>query len=68
MKKKLLLGIAIIFYVVLAFTAVGALIFTPASLESAGRWEKVCCGLGCAGGVDYCLGSGSYTCCKALPE
>lgn len=27
-----------------------------------GNWANVCCGASC--GVDYCLGSGSYTCCK----
>jgi hypothetical protein len=27
-----------------------------------GAWGAVCCGPRCGG--DYCLGSGTYTCCK----
>jgi len=30
--------------------------------ERPGKWAEVCCGKAC--GIDYCLGNGSYTCCK----
>lgn len=29
----------------------------------AGKWAQVCCGGACIG-QDYCLGNGTYTCCK----
>jgi hypothetical protein len=28
-----------------------------------GKWGQVCCGGACIG-QDYCLGNGTYTCCK----
>ncbi len=33
-----------------------------------GSWEDVCCGSTCVGGQDYCLGNGTYSCCKAEAE
>jgi hypothetical protein len=30
----------------------------------AGVWKEVCCGSLCTGGDDYCIGTGSYDCCK----
>jgi|CXWL01.1.fsa_nt_gi hypothetical protein len=27
-----------------------------------GVWSQVCCGSAC--GTDYCIGSGTYVCCK----
>ena len=40
-----------------------AIMPSTAYADSYGSWEKVCCGNYC-GGVDYCTGTGSYTCCK----
>lgn len=28
-----------------------------------GNWAFVCCG-SCEGGQDYCVGTGTFTCCK----
>ncbi|HEX6902996.1 MAG TPA: hypothetical protein VF789_24985 [Thermoanaerobaculia bacterium] len=30
--------------------------------EAAGKWAEVCCGSAC--GAPYCIGVGSYTCCR----
>lgn len=29
-----------------------------------GQWGDVCCGSACPNGVDYCVGNGTYVCCK----
>ena len=34
-----------------------------AAASAGGYWAQVCCGTQCTGG-DYCIGSGSSTCCK----
>lgn len=31
----------------------------------AGVWAQVCCGSGCSPS-DYCIGDGTYTCCKGV--
>lgn len=30
----------------------------------AGTWDAVCCGSLCPNGTPYCIGVGSYTCCR----
>jgi len=46
----------------LAMAATIASMLTP-STAMAGNWAQVCCGTGCSPG-DYCVGTGTYTCCK----
>jgi len=50
-----------------AMCVVTALTFlSPASaraVESC-KWDYVCCGRLCPGGVDVCMGAGQYCCCK----
>lgn len=38
---------------------------SPVTKDAAGVWAQVCCGSGC-GGPDYCIGDGTYTCCKGV--
>jgi hypothetical protein len=61
-KRNLKLSMLFLFLMVVA--AAGSLVSPKAD---AGVWSQVCCGAGC-GGMDYCIGSGSYTCCKGTPD
>lgn len=37
----------------------------PTTQDAGGVWADVCCGSTC-GGQDYCIGSGTFTCCKGV--
>ena len=70
MKKTRVVVMLSIFFCLIVFASVLTLSVNatddgfPAPDPDGGKWAWVCCGSMCAGGVDYCVGSGSYTCCK----
>ena len=58
--KRLVLALGI------AVLAAGANAGTPTTAKADdGSWEVVCCGAACGELGDYCLGSGTRTCCRA---
>lgn len=59
--KKVLTGLAI---VALAAVANATTSRVAQADPPAGKWEDVCCGATCPGGIDYCLGTGTFVCCK----
>lgn len=54
------LRISLLFVVLMTLAAAASFVAPKAN---AGNWSDVCCGPAC-GGDDYCIGSGSFTCCK----
>lgn len=48
----------------LALVAMALGVAPRTSRAEQGHWADVCCGPSCPGG-DYCLGTGTYTCCKS---
>jgi hypothetical protein len=71
-RKNILFGVLVLLFALIAVTGVATLTMSAAEggggpstdPYTGGSWEFVCCGSACDGGVDYCVGSGSYTCCK----
>lgn len=69
-KSKLFIGVLALFFVIvitmsvftLSLNAGGGLPEEPGG--GTGKWADVCCGPMCPGGIDYCIGTGSYICCK----
>lgn len=47
----------------LTLALVGRALLPSTAQAAGGYWAQTCCGTQCASG-DYCIGSGSYTCCK----
>ena len=67
--QKLVFAVLVVLFIVIVSSAVTTLSLSAIDVSAAehdgnGKWEKVCCGTGCAGGTDYCLGNGTYICCK----
>ncbi len=66
--KKLKALLLIILFVFVTVTAVTTLsldaIPDPNPKDAEGKWAMVCCGSDCKNGIDYCVGDGSYKCCK----
>jgi len=69
-KSKILLAFMVLFFSLVVFGSIAALSLNasvhvdPLPGADSGRWAQVCCGSLCSGGMDYCMGAGSYTCCK----
>lgn len=67
MKKYLILTVLCVVFGLVVSAGIISLtlpaIDTGTSSEN-GKWSKVCCGSKCPGGEDFCLGTGSYKCCK----
>ena len=66
-KSKLLLGMLMLFFVVIVVASIFTLsvkALDNGHSEDNGKWDEVCCGSMCKGGHDYCLGTGTNTCCK----
>jgi len=57
-------GLTIILVIAIFITIFGIFSLTPSFAKRCeDGWEKVCCGPQCIPG-DYCMGSGTYCCCK----
>lgn len=69
-KSKVFVALLVVFFSVVVLGSIAALslnaavFLDPLPGADAGRWAQVCCGSLCSGGMDYCMGTGSYTCCK----
>ena len=59
--RKIMNALAILALALVARAMVPAT--AQADINPGGSWAAVCCGGGC-GSTDYCIGSGTYTCCK----
>jgi hypothetical protein len=59
--KKIMGGLAVLALASLARAMMPA---TAQADPFEGHWEQVCCGAHCTGGIDYCTGTGTFTCCK----
>lgn len=68
MKNKLSrIASAIVFLTLLLVFALSLAPSVGAAREAGGTgvWAEVCCGSHCSPG-DYCIGSGTFTCCKGI--
>jgi hypothetical protein len=60
----------VVFFSLVVFGSIAALSLSagghgdPFPEADGGRWAQVCCGSMCHDGMDYCMGTGSLTCCK----
>lgn len=68
-KSKIIIAIAAILFA--AFLTLGVTTLSleaelddSASTENPGKWASVCCGAVCPNGLDHCIGSGTFKCCK----
>ncbi len=73
MKRRNIVFVLMIALVALVAVSAIVTLTMPISAEGGGvdtghsgtgKWDQVCCGTACEGGVDYCVGNGTYVCCK----
>lgn len=57
--KRLLTGLAVVAIVVMAQA-----VLPRKAVAGDGLWAQVCCGSLCTGGQPYCIGVGTFTCCR----
>ena len=66
--QKVVFTVLVVLFIVIVSAAVTTLslsaVDTSMAEHDGGKWGYVCCGSGCAGGTDACMGEGTYTCCK----
>jgi len=66
-KSRLLLFVLSVLFIIMTAASIFTLSVNAldnGTAEDGGKWDRVCCGFSCIDGEDYCVGTGTLTCCK----